>query len=134
MAFSGRRGGVSTGPFSEANLSTRVGDDPAAVATNRRMLMERLALSGRPLLTVQQAHGADVVTVSRDSPCAVADGMVMRGGDAVLMVGVADCAPVLLADAGREVVGALHVGWRGLLAGAVESMVAAFGAAGGRPG
>jgi YfiH family protein len=143
MAFSGRGGGVSTGPYSEANLSTRVGDDPEAVLANRRRLMERLGLAGRPLVTVSQAHGAEVIDVTGLQRAgggppelhplpAVADGMVARGGDAALMVGVADCAPVLLADAERAVIGALHVGWRGLLAGAVERMAEAFRAAGGR--
>lgn len=105
--------------------------------------MARLDLVGRPLVTVRQVHGARVLTVV---PGAVppgpselrafpvnADGMVVRKSNIVLMVGVTDCAPVLLADAGRGVIGALHVGWRGLLRGAVEQMAVAMARAGARP-
>ncbi len=140
MAFSGRRGGVSTGAFSEANISGSVGDDIACVLANRRMMMERLGLSGRPLVSVRQAHGADVVMVTgaalapgppemRVLP-AIADGMVTRDDDLVLMVGAADCAPVLFADPDRRVIGALHIGWRGLLRGAAERMAEALADAG----
>lgn len=144
MAFSGRKGGVSVGPFCEANVSASVGDDLACVLANRRMLMDRLGLSGRPLVSVRQAHGANVVRVTagvltpgppemRVLPV-TADGMVARGEDVVLMVGVADCAPVLFADPDRAVIGALHVGWRGLLQGAVERMADALVDAGARLG
>ncbi|HNE01788.1 MAG TPA: laccase domain-containing protein, partial [Plasticicumulans sp.] len=33
-----RRGGVSRGPYAALNLGDHVGDDPAAVAENRRLL------------------------------------------------------------------------------------------------
>ena len=45
-----------------------------------------------------------------------------------LLLGIltADCAPVLLADAGAGVVGAARAGWRGALAGVTESTIAAM--------
>jgi YfiH family protein len=39
----------------------------------------------------------------------------------------ADCVPVLLADAASRRIGVVHAGWRGLLAGIVESAVEAIG-------
>jgi YfiH family protein len=141
-AFSTRVGGVSAPPFDQANLSTRVGDEPAAVHANRRLLAERLGLAGRPLVTVRQAHTAEVVPVSRSDlpdgtawPHAlevVADGMATREPGVVLMIGVADCLPVVLADPRRRAVAVLHVGWRGLLRGIVESGIRRLEALGGR--
>ncbi|MCH9021131.1 MAG: laccase domain-containing protein, partial [Proteobacteria bacterium] len=46
----------------------------------------------------------------------------------------ADCAPVLFADSGARVVGVAHAGWRGALAGVLESTVAAMAGLGARPG
>lgn len=133
VAFSGRRGGTSTGRFAEANLSASVGDDPDAVRENRRRLLEAAGLGGRPLLTVRQGHGAAVVRVgSADAPHdllrpldVVADGLVTTDRDVVLMVGAADCLPVVLADPDRAVA-VLHVGRRGLTAGLVEAGVGAL--------
>ncbi|WP_229803205.1 polyphenol oxidase family protein [Planobispora rosea] len=59
-------------------------------------------------------------------PLAAADAMVTRTPGIALMIGTADCLPVLLADPVARCVGALHVGWRGLLAGVVEAGVAAL--------
>jgi YfiH family protein len=47
---------------------------------------------------------------------------------------VADCVPVLLADASAGVGAAVHAGRRGLVDGVVQAAVAAMVAAGARPG
>ena len=63
-----------------------------------------------------------------------ADGLVTADPGVVLAVLTADCAPVLLADPGAGVVGAVHAGWRGLAAGVVEAGVAAMAELGADPG
>ncbi|MGE4553899.1 MAG: laccase domain-containing protein, partial [Desulfovibrionaceae bacterium] len=54
-AFTTRRGGASRPPFAEANLSYDVGDDPAAVADNRRTLARRLGVNA--WCECRQVHG-----------------------------------------------------------------------------
>ena len=41
--FTGRGGGVSAAPYDTLNLGRSVGDDPAAVAANRRLAAGRAA-------------------------------------------------------------------------------------------
>ncbi len=52
--------GVSRPPFDKFNLGTRCGDDPAAVAENRRQLEAALALPSPPRW-LRQVHGIAVV-------------------------------------------------------------------------
>jgi YfiH family protein len=52
--------GVSQPPFDTFNLGARCGDDPAAVAENRRQLVEALRLPSPPRW-LRQVHGIDVV-------------------------------------------------------------------------
>ena len=132
VAFSGRAGGVSVEPFASANISTRVGDDPAAVGENRRRLLDALGVPHATMVTARQVHGATVVPVSgvTAGQRVVADGLVTRDRNLVLTVGVADCVPVTLTS--REAVGVLHVGWRGLVAGIVDAGVTALHRIGGR--
>ncbi len=59
-----------------------------------------------------------------------ADALVTRVPGLALGVLTADCAPVLLADSKARVVGAAHAGWRGALAGVIESVVEAMEALG----
>lgn len=64
----------------------------------------------------RQVHGDDVATIDdHDSGrVPVADGLVTTRRRTALMVRVADCVPVLLADAGAGVIGAAHAGRRGV--------------------
>ena len=86
-----------------------------------------------PWSWLHQVHGADVVTVGEPGAAAgrSGDALVTTVPGAVLAVQVADCVPVaLVADEG--VVAAVHVGWRGLLAGVIESAAEAVRCSGGR--
>jgi YfiH family protein len=126
VAFSGRDGGVSDSPFATANISGRVGDAAAAVRANRELLVDRLDITECRLVTVRQQHGADVIRVGNGTEGASADGMVTADAGVGLVIGVADCAPVVYVDVERRVIGALHVGWRGLAGGIVEAGVVAM--------
>lgn len=45
------------------------------------------------------------------------DGMVTAERGILLAVASADCVPILMIDAGCQIVGAIHAGWRGVIAG-----------------
>ena len=61
VAFTGRAGGVSEGPYSSLNLGNHVGDDPASVERNRMLVLEALDAADVPLVVPSQVHGEVVV-------------------------------------------------------------------------
>src|SRR6188472_2233300 len=79
---------------------------------------------------MRQVHGADVHVVSAGDGPPTADGLVTAERGTVLMVRVADCVPVLLADAGRGIVAAVHAGRPGLAGGVVPAAVTAMASLG----
>lgn len=134
-AFFTREGGVSDGIFASLNCGFGSGDDPAKVARNRAIAMERLGLPAAALVTCHQVHSADIVTVERPwEPGAAprADGMATCRPGIALGVLAADCAPVLFVEVEAGVIGAAHGGWRGALSGVGEATVAAMQALGAR--
>ncbi len=136
-AFFTRAGGVSEGIFASLNCGFGSRDDPAHVAENRRRATARLDLPADTLCTPYQCHGNDCVTVTapwRPGAAPRADAMVTDRPGVALGVLTADCAPVLLAGRRARVVGVVHAGWRGALAGVVEAAVEAMAALGARPG
>lgn len=123
--FLGRRGGVSTGLVAGLNVGLGAGDDDGAVTENRARAVAAV-LPGAALATVYQVHSADAVTVIRPWPNPErprADAMATDRPGVLLGVVTADCAPILLADAGAGVIGAAHAGWRGAHGGVIEAVV-----------
>ncbi len=121
-----RADGVSVAPYASLNLGYHVGDDAAAVRTNRERVA---AVLGVPVAYADQVHGATVAVVDRppDGPSVgTADALVTSRPGLALAIMVADCVPVLVADAQAGVVAAVHVGRRGLLAGVVAAAMDAM--------
>jgi YfiH family protein len=78
------------------------------------------AACGVRFARVNQVHGDDVVTVDEPGPpplddVPTADALVTSVRGLGLMVRIADCVPVLLADPARGVVGAVHAGRAGVV-------------------
>jgi YfiH family protein len=119
-----RGGGASVYPYSSLNLASHVGDVAAAVAANRRALKAAASLPSEPAW-LTQVHGTRVADLDRAPPLE-ADAAMTRQPKRVCAVLTADCLPVLLAGEAGECVAAVHVGWRGLAAGIIESTVRAL--------
>ena len=119
-----RTGGVSAASWDSLNLGAHVGDDPDAVAENRRRLSAHLQLPAQPLW-LQQVHGTRVRPAVDTDACA--DACLADCPQQVCVVMTADCLPVLLCDRTGSKVAAAHAGWRGLLGGVLERTVMAFG-------
>lgn len=120
-----RVGGVSVGPHAALNVGSRCGDDPAAVAENRRRLAEALALPSTPHW-LAQVHGTRVIEAQAGGTEAEADAAWTDRPGIVCVAQAADCLPVLLCDDAGTVVAAAHAGWRGLCAGVLEATVTAL--------
>lgn len=73
----------------------------------------------------RQVHGAAVRLHDEGPPGLLlapdADGHVTARSGLLLTVSVADCVPVWIVDPERRVIGLLHAGWRGVVAGILEA-------------
>jgi polyphenol oxidase len=73
------------------------------------------ALAGVPaarLRLLHQVHGHRIVISGQDGDRPEADGVVTDDASVAVVVRVADCAPILIADRRLGVVAAVHAGWR----------------------
>ena len=124
VAFTDRAGGVSTGSFASLNLAVLTQDDPRAVRDNLRRVMTAFAGDPEaPVARMRQVHGDSVAVVQAPADeLPEADGMVTTVPGLTLMVLVADCVPVLLADPGAGVVGVAHAGRAGVQRGVVTGV------------
>jgi hypothetical protein len=100
------------------NVGLNCGDPESVVIQNRERM---LSCFGRPLgVFARQVHGSDVGVVSTTA-VSTGRGLVRVNGDALatagrdnaLVIQVADCQPVLIADPITKAAANVHSGWRG---------------------
>ena len=119
-----RAGGYSRAPYGSFNLGDHVGDRPQAVARNRDLLCEALALPQAPAW-LSQVHGTEVAGPAAP-PGVAADARYADRPGVVCAVLTADCLPLLLCSDDGQEVAAVHCGWRGLAGGIVARALARF--------
>lgn len=121
VAFTGREGGVSSGPYASLNLGSHVDDDLGCVLENRSRLMSALGASSSQLIVPNQVHGTRIVSVAQpqlaasvqDDASDGADGVEVLCDDVAALLCFADCMPVIVvAPSGAFAV--VHAGWRGV--------------------
>ena len=133
-AFSERGGGQSVTPFESLNVSYTVGDDPAAVAANRGLLIAGLSVP--PFAVAGLVHGRRIGRigakragsgfVEASGVVPEVDGLVTGTLSCPIAVTWADCVPIVLASPAERRVACVHAGWRGIAAGIVSSAARAF--------
>jgi purine-nucleoside/S-methyl-5'-thioadenosine phosphorylase / adenosine deaminase len=133
VAFSTRLGGVSEGDFESLNLGILTHDEPGRVVENRLRLYAEMGADPETATMAWQVHGARVFEA--DGRGVVTPGTDFEQGDGLwtdrpgraLGLLAADCYPVALVRTnGRPRVVVLHVGWKGVLEGILETGVAAL--------
>jgi YfiH family protein len=129
VAFTTRAGGVSEGPFESLNLGRRTGDDVERVDENRRRLCAEVGADEQDLTLGYQTHSAVVNRAEAGSRGTPGDGLwTEEPGIPMLALG-ADCALMAMArtNGSEPALAVLHAGWKGLLAGIVESAAKILG-------
>jgi polyphenol oxidase len=124
---------LPSGPTAHVRFTGAADGDFAIGQPADVLAMRRRALVPLPWTWLHQVHGDRVVVVDEPGARAgaYADAAVTTRVGAALAIQTADCTPVaLIADEG--VVAAVHVGWRGLVAGVVERAAEAVRRSGGR--
>lgn len=129
--FSTRLGGASTCYGGRSlNLGLTPADSKDNVARNRALFLEALGAASEgsggtwPLVQLKQVHSAVVHRVGAPPRGPLAgDGIITDTAGLLLAIKTADCAPVLVADVKRRVIGAFHAGWRGTASRIVEKGV-----------
>ncbi|MFD6881346.1 MULTISPECIES: peptidoglycan editing factor PgeF [unclassified Rhodococcus (in: high G+C Gram-positive bacteria)] len=130
-----RAGGISAPPYDSFNLAGHVGDDPAAVAANRRRLASVIGLPEERFVWMEQIHSRNVTVV--DGPVQgevpATDALVTRATDLALVALSADCVSILLSDDEAGVIAAVHAGRVGARIGILPRVLDVMRDLGARP-
>lgn len=90
-------------------------------------------LPRKNVISAELVHGSKIEVVDRNSEEIIdgVDGLITQDPNVHLSITVADCVPVYFYEAGRNIVGVVHSGWRGTVAGVVDAAVKTITSLGG---
>lgn len=139
-----RQGGCSKGAYASFNCSPYTDDSCKKVRSNYHALFGRMKHQPNELFIPQQSHGVESLVIAKsifnysvDLRWRVLnqiDALITNVPGYCICVSTADCVPVLLYDTAKQVVAAVHAGWKGtvghIVSRTIEHMNLCFGTKG----
>ncbi len=91
--------------------------------TNLESFVKETGLSNKTLIVPILRHSSRVEIVNNNNEVKYCDGLITDNSEFLLSVTVADCLPLFMFDSRKNVIGLLHVGWKGLIGNIIENAV-----------
>jgi len=122
------------------SLALHTGEDMTAVLGNRKKLLSLLNTDNNlNFIIANQTHSDHIEIISKvetkgwkgvEDAVSDCDALITNQKGVMLAILTADCVPVLLYDKEKEIVAAIHAGWKGTKAGiaakTVEKMISVY--------
>lgn len=119
-----RNGGVSEGAFATLNVRFGIGDKNENVKENRVLMGECFGLENGDFISANQTHSNHVQIIDDEHARFLhnnhdffddVDGFVTASKNVPLMIQMADCQAILMYDSTKNIIAAVHAGWKGLV-------------------
>jgi len=121
--FFSRKNGTSKGIYESLNCGIGSKDDGESVQKNLEIVSKKFNIQKTQLKLMHQTHSNKVEHIKSDnnSERIYCDAMLTKSSEIALSVLTADCAPILIYERKREIVGCIHAGWKGAFSGIIEN-------------
>ena len=123
--FFSRKNGVSSGIYESLNCGIGSNDDTNNVKKNLEIVSKTFNIESNRLALMNQTHSNKVTIIDEFNnfkrfDC---DALLTSKDDIALCVLTADCAPVLIYEPQKRIVGCIHAGWKGAFSGIIENTI-----------
>ena len=127
--FFSRKNGFSSGHFRSLNCGLGSSDKKENVLKNLSLVSKKIGCKNDLLVTLNQTHSNRVVyfenqdSIKNKLP---GDAIVTKIKNVGIGILSADCAPLLLYDPNKKIIGCIHSGWKGGLNGVIKNTIKQF--------
>jgi YfiH family protein len=126
-AFFNRLGGKSTGIFKSLNCGLSSSDSKKNILKNLKIVSNKINNKSKKIVLLNQVHSNKFHYISRNSKLNSnkfeGDALITDKKDLSLAILTADCAPILIYDEGKEMIAAIHAGWKGAYKDIIKRVV-----------
>ncbi|MEK7819025.1 MAG: peptidoglycan editing factor PgeF [Bacteroidota bacterium] len=95
------------------NLSFKVGDDENLVNSNRKKFADAIGINLEQIANLDQIHSNKIIITNQSGNICSGDALISATPNIFISVTTADCVPILLFDETKNIVAAIHAGWKG---------------------
>ena len=124
-AFFSRKNGISDGIYKSLNCGLNSKDKKSNVLKNRIIALKKIGLNKKNLIIPKQIHSNKIKIVNENSidQNIKTDGLLTKSNKIVLGILTADCAPIFFFDRKKNIISAIHAGWRGAKNGIIKNTI-----------
>ena len=126
-AFFNRKGGKSNGIFKSLNCGLGSSDVKKNVKNNLKIVSNKIKNKSQKIVLLKQIHSNKFHFINKNSKNLnsklIGDALITNKRNTAIAVLTADCAPILIHDENKNMVAAIHAGWKGAYKGIVEKVI-----------
>tara|TARA_B100000989_G_scaffold220737_1_gene168515 strand:- start:1753 stop:2511 length:759 start_codon:yes stop_codon:yes gene_type:complete len=124
--FFNRAGGKSNGIYKSLNCGPGSKDKKKNVIKNLNIVKKRICKNSKQIYLLHQIHSNKFIFLnnySQNTKKFKADAIITNVAKLPIAILTADCAPILLYDKHKNMIAAIHAGWRGAFKGIVSKVI-----------
>ena len=121
--FFSRKNGTSRGIYESLNCGIGSKDKKETVQKNLELVAKAFNIQKKQLMLMNQTHSSKVQIIDgkNNSQRIDADAMLTNNYELALCVLTADCAPILVYENDKKIIGCIHAGWKGAVSGVIDN-------------
>ena len=125
--FFNKIGGKSLGIYKSLNCGPGSKDKKSKIKENLKIAKNKISKKSKSIFLLHQIHSNKFVFINKNFKFKrkriKADAVITDQRKLPVAVLTADCVPILLFDSKKNIVAAIHAGWKGALKGIIENTV-----------
>jgi len=125
--FFNKNGGTSTGIYKSLNCGIGSKDKRNNIKQNLKIVKDKISQKSKDIFLVHQNHSNKFVFINEKckffTKRKVADAIITNQRKQPIAILTADCAPILLYDCEKNMIAAIHAGWKGAFKEIVKKVI-----------
>ena len=122
--FFNSTGGVSSGKYKSLNCGVGSKDKKINVIKNLEIVSKKINIKKNKLVLLKQIHSNKIYYIKKiPKKKLIGDGIITNSKNIAFGILTADCAPILFYDSKKNIIGAVHAGWKGAYKKIVTKMI-----------
>ena len=127
--FFNRRGGISQGIYQSLNCGLSSHDKKRNVINNLKIVCKKIGITYKKLVLLNQTHSNKFYFIQKGhnfNKKIKADSLITNVKNIAIGVLTADCVPILIYDKNKDIISAIHAGWKGAYKGIINNTINFF--------